>query len=437
MLKKVRLSFILMLFFLTLFTQITTRPNSLVRGESKSTVTNDGNALILSQGATPSGIPVAIAKEEPGQPSAGAANVFPDRPAVIQYEQVKLEIPAEAVRQPATIIIERLQQVAGLNPGMDNATGEGGGYRFKPDGMVFLKPIKVTIPYDRATIHSDEDLANLHTYFYNVREKCWEQLQRVGIDPKNGTVTSLTTHFTDMINGILSLPSAPRPLSFNPNSIKDIKAADPGAGINLINPPQANSQGTANLSYPIEVPPGRGGMHPQLAVVYNSDSDNGWMGLGWDLPQQAVTLDTRWGVPRYSAIYETETYLLDGAQLAPVAHRGDLVARTANKTFTHRVEGGFLKIQRLGSSPKEYRWEVTDKQGTRYFYGGTPENGLIKEAVLVTDEGNIFRWALVQVRDTRGNTINYSYQKVSDSGTGSVVPGTQLYLAQIQYTGTA
>jgi len=51
----------------------------------------------------------------------------------------------------------------------------------------------------------------------------------------------------------------------------------------LIEPPQANNMGSASLSYPLEVPPGRVGMQPQLAVQYNSAGGNGWMGLGWDV----------------------------------------------------------------------------------------------------------------------------------------------------------
>ncbi len=49
-------------------------------------------------------------------------------------------------------------------------------------------------------------------------------------------------------------------------------------------------------------------MQPQLAVQYSSGGGNGWMGLGWDLSTQAVSIDTRWGVPRYDADLETETY---------------------------------------------------------------------------------------------------------------------------------
>ncbi|NLG85152.1 MAG: hypothetical protein GX493_11235, partial [Firmicutes bacterium] len=129
---------------------------------------------------------------------------------------------------------------------------------------------------------------------------------------------------------------------------------------------------------------------------------------------------------------------LDGMQLTPVAHRGELRPRTAEKVFHTRVEGSFRRIIRHGADPAAYWWEVTDKKGVRHFYGGTPEKGLQPEAVLADEKGSIFKWALVQVRDTNGNTIDYSYTKVFDSGTGdgsSGPMGVQLYLKTIRYTG--
>ncbi|MGE5576613.1 MAG: SpvB/TcaC N-terminal domain-containing protein [Syntrophothermus sp.] len=382
---------------------------------------------------------------------AHTENAFPDQATVVSFGQVKLELPAGAVKEPVQITVEKLQKVNELNPGLSNSTGGAVGYRFKPDGLKFLKAVRVTIPYNRAAVKDDYDLNNLYTYFYNKDSRHWEQLQRAGVDPKNGLVTSLTTHFTDMINGVLKLPESPKPLSFNPTSIKEIKAADPSAKINLMAPPEGNAQGAAGLSYPIEAPPGRNGMQAQVSMQYNSDAENGWMGLGWDISYPSISIDTRWGVPRYSPVEETETYILNGMQLTPLAHRGALQPRSAEKVFHARVEGGFDKIVRHGDKPANYWWETTDKKGTRSFYGGTPENGLIKGAVLYDrTSGNVFKWALVQIRDANGNTVDYEYSQIEDIGVGDGtvvggtadygaerVPGVQLYLKAIRYTGTA
>ena len=382
-------------------------------------------------------------------PGIKTQSVAADQDTVISFGRVRLAIPAGAVTTATEITIEQLREVSELNPGLNNTTQGANGYRFKPDGIKFLKPVSVTIPYDRTIPR--EDLANLYTYFYNEDCQCWERLERVDVDTANATVTSLTTHFTDLINGVLTVPETAKPLNFNPTSIKEIKAADPGTGINLINPPQAGSQGTAGLSYPLEIPPGRNGLQPQLTVQYNSDGGNGWLGLGWALPLPNIAIDTRWGAPRYSDDNETETYLLNGLQLTPLAHRGVPEPRTAEKVFHTRVEGEFCRIIRHGDYPSDYWWEVTDKQGIRYFYGGTPEKGQKPAAllcdffgVLESEEAeqdddymgwpwHVFKWFLTRVQDTNGNTIDYSYQSAWDT---SKDDGGQLYLSKISYTGS-
>ncbi|WP_436500233.1 SpvB/TcaC N-terminal domain-containing protein [Actinokineospora sp. HUAS TT18] len=225
-------------------------------------------------------------------------------------------------------------------------------------------------------------------------------------------------------------PEHPEGTSFNPNQIKDIKAADPGAGVNLVDAPTANNSGDARLSYPLEVPKGRAGLEPKLTVAYSSSGANGWLGVGWDLSTPTVTVETRWGVPRYDAGLETETYLLNGEQLTPVAHRSELQARTAEKVFHSRVEGRFDRIVRHGDSPANYWWEVTDKQGSRMFFGGGADSTLADGA------GRIATWALREIRDGNDNVMRYRYAKVSDGGTvDATVPGTNLYPQKITYTG--
>lgn len=225
-------------------------------------------------------------------------------------------------------------------------------------------------------------------------------------------------------------PEGPEGTSFNPNQIKDIKAADPGSGVNLVGAPSANNIGDARLSYPLEVPKGRAGLEPSLAVAYNSSGTNGWLGVGWDLATPMVTVDTRWGVPRYDAGLETETYLLDGEQLTPVAHRSELQARSAEKVFHSRVEGRFDRIVRHGDGPTNYWWEVTDKQGVRTLFGGTADS------TLADGKGRVATWAAREIRDGNDNVMRYRYAKVADGGTaGSTVPGSDLYPQKITYTG--
>ena len=87
--------------------------------------------------------------------------------------------------------------------------------------------------------------------------------------------------------------------------------------------------------------------------MYAIRSYYGWLGLGWDLSVPSITVDTRWGVPRYSPEKESETYTMGGEQLMPVAHRSSVLEdRTTDKQFYPRVEGSFSIIKRHGNSPK-------------------------------------------------------------------------------------
>jgi RHS repeat-associated protein len=352
------------------------------------------------------------------------------------YAGAVLELSADALAGERTIGITPLADIdlPALDMGMTNVTkAPRRGYRFTPTPSKFNKKIKVTLPYNRNHIPAGLTEDDVRTFYFDTQLGSWQALERVAVDKVAETVTSYTDHFTDMINATITVPDHPQAASFNPTLIKDIKAADPGAQINLIEPPKANNTGDARLSYPIEVPPGRSGLQPQLAVQYNSSGGNGWMGMGWDIPLQAITIDTRWGVPRYDVDKESETYVLNGEQLTPLAHRSELVPRTPEKKVFHtRVEGQFREIVRYGSSPKDYTWVVKDKNGTQYRYGAVdPANERLTDGA-----GNIFLWALSEIRDTNGNFIKFRYAKVSDVGvTGGTVPGSNLYLQKITYTG--
>jgi hypothetical protein len=360
----------------------------------------------------------------------------------IAYDAAALDIGADALAVETTIGVTPLRQedLPELDTGMTNVTkGPRRGYRFTPTPHKFKSKIKVTLPYNKGHIPPGLTEDDIRTFYFDTQAGSWKALEVAAIDKQAQTVTSLTDHFTDMINATVTVPDHPQTTSFNPTQIKDIKAADPGAQINLIDAPQPNNMGDARLSYPIEVPPGRQGLQPQLAVSYNSSGGNGWMGMGWDIPMQAITIDTRWGVPRYDAALETETYLLNGEMLTPVAHRGELQPRAAEKVFHARVEGQFRRIVRHGSHPANYWWEITDKNGVKYFYGGdSATNAPQANATLTDGGGNVFLWSLTEVRDPNGNFIKYHGVRVSDVGVaGGSVPGTNLYLQRITYTGHA
>ena len=394
----------------------------------------------------------------------------PGNPFMAFIDEVSLQIEPDALMQPTNISITALRNIdlPPLDIGMVNVTKNETGYRFLPHGTQFSSQATLKLAYDENKIPQGYTVKDIKTYFFDEKSKHWIPLRVDSINTVEAAIISKTDHFTDMINGIIKVPESPETGAFTPTSIKDIKAANPSANVNTIEPPTANNMGNANLSYPIVVPPGRLGMQPQLAIQYNSGGGNGWLGMGWDLSSPAVMVETRFGVPRYEAALETETYVLNGQQLAPVAHQEDFVTRPAgDKPFYPRVEGNFDRIIRKSYIPPppipdtiiidnffipddtiivipevnekvtaNYWWEVTDKSGTIYSYGGS-NDGLVEDAVLRTEEGDIAYWALVEVRDLNNNFVRYNYAK--EENTGVLDPdapiGHNVYIDTIRYTG--
>ncbi len=351
--------------------------------------------------------------------------------------RVSVELPATAMKGRKRVSLKQLDaaQLPPLDPGLVNVTAPfRRAYEFQPHGESFDDALKISLPYQPSLLPPGYVPEDIQTFYYDETLKRWEPLARAGVTRDREVVESLTDHFTTMINAIVVAPEHPQIASFDPNRLKGIKAATPSAGIQLIQPPQVSSSGDAVLNYPLEFPPGRLGVQPSFALGYSSARGNGWMGLGWDIGLSAIEAETRWGVPRYDASLETETYLFDGAQLSPTAHRSLPRPRSTGDTVFHpRIEGSFQRIVRHGNSPNQYWWEVTDRKGTRYFYGGTPETGRASSACLTDDEGNVFRWALREIRDTHGNRVRFDYDTVTWSAPGQV-PGRDLYLSSAHYT---
>lgn len=322
------------------------------------------------------------------------------------------------------------ENVPELDFAMTNVTAGGHGYRFLPHGTHFTgEGATVKIKYDRTRIPSGYTEDDIRTYYYDPAEKHWVALERVRVDKKEECVVSKTTHFTDMINGVIQAPESPQTEGFAPTMMNDIKAADPTAKINVIAPPSANNRGSANLQYPFEMPPARNGMQPSLGLQYSSEGGSGWLGEGWNVSVPSITLDTRWGVPRYDQSKETETYLLSGSMLSTmddngqmgVAHRGEKMNRKADRQFYTRQGGDFSRIIRKGDSPANYYWEVTDKQGVKYIYGG---DGAVVKGNVTDASGStrevIAEWKLKRVEELHGDYIEYVYDIVDEDVRGGL-----------------
>ena len=300
-------------------------------------------------------------------------------------------------------------------------------------------------PWERGLPHTQNDMSNPQDVLAQAQDMMSMASQGEGVGESP----------LDFINAVLKTPEMPETSAYTPTSIKELKAADPLEGLTLMQPPTANNMGTANLSYPIEIPAGRQGMQPNLALTYSSGGGNGWLGVGWDISIPSITVETRWGVPRYDQSKESEVYVYEGEQLVTMdgsGHFREMPHRTNRWTDRHdldqdgheqffpRKNEAYDSIVRHGSGPGGYWWTVTHKNGVTDYYGKyASDNGVNKKCVLDDPAtGNIARWMLAESRDAYGNSVRYHYVKVmcgSVNTTGSANRGVQIYPDHIDYTG--
>lgn len=182
--------------------------------------------------------------------------------------------------------------------------------------------------------------------------------------------------------------------------------------------------GTGNYSVPIELPEGRGGFGPELALSYSSGSGNGPVGLGWQLGVAKIQRKTSQGVPRYQG---GDTFVLAGAEdLVPVEEAAGVTR------FRPRTEGAFARIERDRSGGGDV-WRVRSRNGRTSVFG-TPGVPPADDPAVVADPDDpsrIFAWHLTEKADVFGNRIVYDYLR--DRGEDGPHRFDQLYLERIRY----
>lgn len=149
--------------------------------------------------------------------------------------------------------------------------------------------------------------------------------------------------------------------------------------------------GAVTASVPIEVLPGVGGVQPQLALTYSSQSGNGIGGYGWHL--SGISAITRRGANFTQdnvvlpANQSNDYFMLDGARLTLIESSGSV------KTYS--LEGSrFGTIAKFYNSPSNPYWEVKYANGVVGEYRKSLNNTV---------------WYVTLQKDRFGNKIEYSY----------------------------
>ena len=166
--------------------------------------------------------------------------------------------------------------------------------------------------------------------------------------------------------------------------------------------------GAATYTIPIDLPEGRAGMNPGLALTYNSQAGNGLLGIGWSL--SGMSGITRTGTTIYHDGHidgvdfdDNDQFALDGMRLIKVGESSGIVEyRTELETYS--------KIIAYGASEDNPDWfEVYTKDGRIMEYGREyDDNNARIEAQGGTNTKGLF-WNLNRVRDRQNNYMDYSY----------------------------
>jgi RHS repeat-associated protein len=154
--------------------------------------------------------------------------------------------------------------------------------------------------------------------------------------------------------------------------------------------------GLPSLSYLIEVPPGRAGHAPTLALRYDAGGGAGLVGLGWSLGLPAIERSPRAGLPHEG---EPPVWIL--------RHLGDgeELTETGPDVYRQRIEQGAPIVVRAlpGGAMAAI---ATD--GTGYLFG------LTDDARLSGDAG-VLRLELSAITDVHGNRIDFHYTRLQGS----------------------
>ncbi|MEL7147646.1 MAG: SpvB/TcaC N-terminal domain-containing protein, partial [Bacteroidota bacterium] len=181
-----------------------------------------------------------------------------------------------------------------------------------------------------------------------------------------------------------------------------------------------DKQGSMNYHIAVEVPPGTAGISPKLALSYNSNATNGYMGQGWSLQglhkveriAATIAQDGFWGT---ISIDSTARYSINGQRLMSYKEYGD-------DSCLYRTEiESWSKVTSYGPFSDPDSFKIVTKKGMVFSYGTSKAS-----RVSTNDSSATWEWLLATESDLHQNTVSYSYSIDNTNGVS--------YPQQIDYT---
>ncbi|RWO75688.1 MAG: hypothetical protein EOS18_28965 [Mesorhizobium sp.] len=235
-----------------------------------------------------------------------------------------------------------------------------------------LKPASIGVSIHTADLATDAGLVGAPSVFtFNSVYGNWAEAK--SFTPSTREPSKAYATFNEqsqrVIAGVIALPEALQagPASSQPSSIsKPLDQLSPADGYLRIDGIEPDNKGAYGIDLPLLLRPSRG-PGPSFSVRYASNAATGVLGRGWDLSFSSV--EVRGPSPIYHPAYETEDYLLDGAEMIaldgdgrdipPLYKGGPIIPRVpSERVFRLRNNSGGLIVRRHGNDPNSYFWEV-------------------------------------------------------------------------------
>ena len=167
---------------------------------------------------------------------------------------------------------------------------------------------------------------------------------------------------------------------------------------------------------PIWAPPGPQSLQPNIALSYDSQSPNGYLGVGWGLSglssiyrcNHSFAQD---GIGGAVTLTASDVFCLDGQRLRLTSGTYGV----AGSTYQTEIANFELVTAYGAAGNGPAYFTVQDRNGRTYTYGNGG-NSLVSNA----SSGTALSWQLNEVSDPAGNTMTISYNTAS----GAAVPNT-------------
>ena len=199
-----------------------------------------------------------------------------------------------------------------------------------------------------------------------------------------------------------------------------VASADHGrtAGAFAVSP-----SGGATYSVPIWTPPGPNGVQPTISVDYNSQADNGLLGVGWKLSVGAVIercnrTTHQDGDARSIDLILNDRFCLGGNRLRLISGTYGVAGSVYATEFAD--DSRITAYGTLGGGPEYFI--VEGKNGITQEYGRTSNSRVVPGVTPVATTP--YRWMLNKVSDRNGNTYKIVYNNVNGFAVPDVISWT-------------